>query len=101
MCCQDQLEDLRDFRHTLSSGYTDMSPASADKMAVASVSFQRAEKGEYPEQCRKYKLKSLFEGSPLKMPVFTNNRLLRSSNGVLSISQEEKLLQNKSNRQEL
>lgn len=32
------------FKHTLASGYTNMSPVSANKTAVASVSFWRAEK---------------------------------------------------------
>lgn len=32
------------FRHTLASGYTNMSPVAANKTAVASVSFWRAEK---------------------------------------------------------
>lgn len=50
-------------RHTLSSGYKNKPPASANKTAAASASFQRAEKGNTHPECLKYQLKSLFEGS--------------------------------------
>lgn len=58
------------FRHTLSSGYTNVSLGSVDEMAAASANFQRGENREYAEQYLKHQLKSLFSGQSMKNDCF-------------------------------